>query len=72
MKQAGDVGRAKETVEAVQQQIQDLDGELQSELAASEAAADPATEKLETVSLRPKKSDITVRRVALVWIPDAG
>src|SRR5262245_64250507 len=55
MKQAGDVGRAKETVEAVQQQIQDLDGELQSELAASEAAADPATEKLETVSLRPKK-----------------
>ncbi len=72
MKQAGDVGRAKETVEAVQQQIQDLDGELQSELAASKAAADPATEKLETVSLRPKKSDITVRRVALAWIPDAG
>jgi hypothetical protein len=71
MKQAGDVGRAKETVEAVQQQIQDLDGELQSELAASEAAADPASEKLESVSLRPKKSDITVRRAVLVWIPDA-
>jgi hypothetical protein len=69
MKQAGDVGRAKETAEAVQQQIQDLDAQLQSELAAEQAAADPATEKLETVSLRPKKSDITVRRVALVWIP---
>ena len=71
MKQAGDVGRAEETVGAIQQQMQDLDGELQSELAASQTATDPATEKLETVSLRPKKSDITVRRVALVWIPDA-
>jgi hypothetical protein len=72
VKQAGDVGRAEETVGAIQQQMQDLDGELQGELAASQAATDPATEKLETVSLRPKKSDITVRRVALVWIPDAN
>ncbi len=69
MKQAGDVGRAKETVGAVEQQIQDLDAELQAELAASAAASDPATEKLERVSLRPKKTDITVRRVALVWVP---
>jgi hypothetical protein len=72
MKQAGDVGRAEETVGAIQQQIQDLDGQFQEELAAAKAAADPANEKLETVSLRPKKSDITVRRVALVWIPDAS
>ena len=31
--------------------------------------ADPATEKLETVTLRPKKADVTVRKVSLVWMP---
>ena len=69
MKQAGDVGRAKETVAAIEQQIQDLDAELQAELAASAVASDPATETLETVTVRPKKTDVTVRRVALVWVP---
>jgi len=69
MKQAGDVGRAEESAGAVEQQIHDLDAELQQELAAAAAATDPATEKLEIVTLRPKKTDITVRRVALVWLP---
>jgi hypothetical protein len=50
----------------------DLDAELQSELAASSASTDPATEKLETLTLRPKKTDITVRKVALVWLPYRG
>ena len=72
MKQAGDVGRAEDTVGAIDQQIQDLDGELQSELAAAAAAADPATEKLETLTLRPKKTDITVGKLALVWLPYRG
>ena len=72
MKQAGDVGRAEETVGAIDQQIQELDAELQSELAAAAASADPATEKLETLTLRPKKTDITVRNLALVWLPYRG
>jgi hypothetical protein len=66
-KQAGDVGRANETVEAVQQQIRDLDGQLQEELSAAQAATDPASEKLETLTLRPKKSDVTVKKLMLVW-----
>ena len=69
-KQAGDVGRANETVEAVQQQIRDLDSQLQEELSSAQAATDPASEKLETLTLRPKKSDVTVRRVTLVWVPE--
>jgi len=31
----------------------------------------PATEPLEPVTIRPKKANITVRLVALVWMPDA-
>jgi len=30
---------------------------------------DPLTETLETVTLRPRKSDISVRLVALTWAP---
>ncbi len=69
MKQAGDVGRAEESAGAIEQQMRDLDAELQAEIAAAAAAADPATEKLEILTLRPKKSDVTVRKVALVWLP---
>ena len=70
VKTAGDVGRAEESAEAIRQQLKDLDAELQSELAVRiSAQTDPVTEKLETVTLRPKKSDVSVRRVALVWVP---
>lgn len=67
--QAQDVGRARENVEAVSQQLADLETQLQAEIDALEAATDPLSENLETVSLRPKKADISVRRVALVWVP---
>jgi hypothetical protein len=67
--QAGDVARAKETTEAIKQQIAGLEGELQSEIDQSVSAADPVTEKLEPLSLRPKKTDVSVRLTALVWLP---
>jgi hypothetical protein len=72
MKQAGDVQRAEETEGAIQQQIAALEGELQAELAAQASATDPLSEALEKVALRPKKTDITVRRVVLVWEPYRG
>jgi hypothetical protein len=64
-----DVARAQENVGAVSQQLADLEAELQAEIDALEAATDPLSENLQTVSLRPKKADISVRRVALVWVP---
>ena len=67
--QAGDVARAKETAGAIRQQIADLDGELQSEIDEAASATDPVTEKLETMTLRPKKTDVAVRLTALVWLP---
>ena len=72
MKQAGDVQRAQESAEAVRQQIQALEAELAQELSARAAATDPLTEKLERVSVRPKKTDITVRRVAWSGGPYRG
>ncbi len=69
MKQAGDIGRAKENVAAIDAQIADLETELQTELDQRAAATDPLKEKLESLPLRPKKSDIAVKVVALAWAP---
>ncbi len=69
MRQAGDVQRAQESAEAVRQQIQAIEAELEAELSARTAATDPLVERLERIAVRPRKTDITVRRVALVWRP---
>jgi len=63
------VGRATDTVEALQQQLADLEAEFKSEMAALETKADPLTEQLEPIAVRPKKTNISVRLVALVWMP---
>ncbi len=69
LKERQDVGRAEETVEAVQQQLSDLEAEFRSEMAALETKTDPLAEPLETVSLKPKKTNISVRLIALAWAP---
>ena len=69
LKERQDIGRAEETVEAIRQQLADLEAEFKSEMAALDAKTDPLTERMETVIVRPKKTNITVRLVALVWVP---
>ncbi len=65
----GDIERAQESVEAVQQQMADLQAQFDHEVAAVESTLDVQTETLESVSIRPKKSDITLQLVALAWAP---
>ena len=67
-KEAQDVTRAKENVESVQAQIEELDAELQAAVASLEATYHPATEPLETISLKPKRTGIQTQLVALVWV----
>jgi len=69
MKESEDVGRAEENVAALQQQLFDLEAQFKSESDALAAAADPLNEKLETISVKPTKSNIAVKLVALVWTP---
>ena len=68
MDEAGDVKRA-ERPSTVKQKQADLEAEFQAELDALEGKADPATETLEKVLMRPRKSDITVDSLGLVWMP---
>jgi hypothetical protein len=69
MKEGQDVGRAKENVEALRQQLTDLNAEFEAEAARLETRIDPQVEQLETVTIRPKKTNISVQLVALAWAP---
>ena len=65
----GDVSRANETVEAIQQQLADLQAQFESESATLADKVDPLTEALESISVKPKKTDIQVQIVTLAWAP---
>ena len=67
--EGGDVARAEENLEAVKQQLADLEGQFKAETDAIAAKLDPATETFETVTLKPKKMDIRADAVVLVWVP---
>jgi hypothetical protein len=69
MKDVKDVGMAEENIAAIDRQIADLNAQFQTETHALLAATDPLTEKLESVSLKPTKANISVRVVALAWTP---
>jgi hypothetical protein len=68
MKEAQDVTRAQENVAAVTQQIADLEAKLQEEIADVEGSLQPASEALDTLSLKPKRAGVQVRLLALTWV----
>ncbi len=69
-KETQDVARAVETVEALKQQLSDLEAQFAAETQALELALSPATETFDTVAVKLKKTNITVRLVALCWMPN--
>ena len=69
IKESQDVGQAEENRAALQQQFSDLEAQFKAETDALIASIDPLTEKLETISLKPTKSNIAVKLVALAWVP---
>jgi hypothetical protein len=67
MKESEDIERSKQNLGAIEAQRQALDDDLRAETASIDAANDVATEPLETVTIKPKKANVTVKVVALVW-----
>jgi hypothetical protein len=64
-KERGDVGLAEGSVEAIQQQLQDLEAQRQAEI---DAIPMPGEETLEKVTVKPKKTGISVQLCALAWM----
>ncbi|MCS6288229.1 MAG: ATP-binding protein [Nitrospira sp.] len=69
MKESKDVSQAEDNVAALQQQLAALEAEFKAEAEALAAATDPLTETLELLSLKPTTSNISIKLVALAWVP---
>jgi hypothetical protein len=69
IKESRDVGAAEDSLEALQAELAELQEELRRETEALALAYDPQLEKLETVTVRPKKRDVTVELTRLAWAP---
>lgn len=67
--QRKDVGQAEETIEAIQQRYDDLNAEFEAEAQRIRDALPDDSLELEEVSVRPKKADISVTKLALAWTP---
>lgn len=67
--QSGDVARASESVQALQQQYADLEAQLQTEIDALGASYDAQSEELTRIPIKAKSSDVQVQLVALAWVP---
>ncbi|MBL8097158.1 MAG: ATP-binding protein [Anaerolineales bacterium] len=69
MKEGGDVSRAQETVEAVKEQMVDLEAQFKEDVAALEAQFSVGAAPLETLTIKPKKANINPQLVSLIWAP---
>jgi hypothetical protein len=66
-----DVLQAAENVAALESQRAELDVQCKAEADALQDSVSPDKLALEQIVIKPKKADITVTRVALVWLPFA-
>ncbi|MEP6959225.1 MAG: ATP-binding protein, partial [Nitrospirota bacterium] len=69
IKESQDVGQAEENASVLQQQLVDLEAQFKAETELLAATTDPLSEKLESLSLKPTKTNIAVKLVALAWTP---
>jgi hypothetical protein len=70
-KQAADVEQARQTEAKVLADIEQLNAELEDEIAALDTAWDAQSEVLEEILVKPKASDVHVSLFGLLWMPKA-
>ncbi|MCA9281116.1 MAG: DUF87 domain-containing protein [Phycisphaeraceae bacterium] len=68
-REAGDVKRAEESVEAVQQQIDELNAQFERELKEAEQHLADLSGHIERVEVPARKTGIDVRHCSFVWVP---
>jgi hypothetical protein len=68
-RESQDVARAEESLEVLQQRLEDTRREVEADVARLDTTLDPATISLRAVEVPARKSDIAVGEVALVWAP---
>ncbi len=66
-KERGQLSRAQERVVEVQEKIADLESELEEKIEALSDRYALENHPVETFTLKPKKSDISIESIAIVW-----
>ncbi|MGF1656662.1 MAG: ATP-binding protein [Verrucomicrobiales bacterium] len=69
MGSGGDIQRAEDTLEQRQVALQELETQVDEEIARLETRMDPLTEELEHMVISPRRTDVNVRNVTLIWLP---
>ncbi len=69
MREGKEADLAEDNLEALQQQLADLEAEFKAETETYAAKSEAMNETLETIAIRPKKTNISVRLFALAWAP---
>lgn len=67
-KQHQDVANAEERVEEIEQDMEELREETEREVAEVTASFDPSVLELEREVLKPRRTDVDVREVGLLWM----
>jgi len=65
-----DIAIAEQTLAAYREQFDQLQTEFAEEMSKVRAQYEARTENFETVAFSPKKANVSVRMVALVWAPN--
>ena len=68
-RERGDIGRAEENVKALQSELVALEKDFQQELEAVRVQVDDSEIPCEELLVRPRKTDVGVEGLALVWMP---
>jgi hypothetical protein len=68
-RESQDVDHADESLQQVEARMTALTQECEEAVKALETSLDPATVALREVQLAPRKSDIQVGRISLLWLP---
>jgi hypothetical protein len=68
-REKGDIERAKQELAEVQTQLEALEAEFEQELVAVRGTEDAGIGEVSEKAIAPRKTDITIGKVALVWTP---
>jgi len=64
-----DVSRAKQDFDAQRGKLSELEQEFQASLENVRAGVDDSALECEALAIRPKKADLSIERITLVWTP---
>ena len=70
LKEKADIDRSKETVDAYQKQMAELEQAFKIESEALSKKYDPMNQAIETYSLTPLKKDILIKALVILWQPE--